>query len=527
MPPSDLPVIMASLNQRSLSASSQAALLPQRLSPSLKSRSIILPSVNLNTPVGAHSPRRRNSLSSQSTTPLTAARHLLTDTASPSSTPQQSHGSLRSHEHSVPLDLPPLTLSQATNSQLNTAGHSRNGSGSGPTTVTDSSLTVSQLHSVSARRNSRPLLWSGSNGIFKTFLSQHTVAQLMAESKPQSVVEVDSTMPPHEGFDKLLKANVLAAPVYDHTAKQYIGFLDVRDLVSSLIFAHESEALHVPWAETWIDVYKRGLARKYDGLGSASVAYLARRTPFKPVHKEHNLIDVAKALSTRLHRVPVVDPSSERCIHIISQSSIINYFIKHRHELRDEWKQSIQSLSIGLCKVMCATADQSAWSAFKLLEVSGVSGLAVIDKDGKLVGNTSARDLKLFVLDRGHLSLDVPIMTYLSQIRQLEHIDEVHPSCSVTLSATIGYVMELMAATKYHRVFIIDVQARPIGVLSVTDILRFACADTPPPNILTAHSPSASPRSSISAVVGSAFGTGQSAITQTPTHHAPLPATGV
>jgi len=109
--------------------------------------------------------------------------------------------------------------------------------------------------------------------------------------------------------------------------------------------------------------------------------------------------------------------------------------------------------------------------------VSNVSGVAVVDSAGKLVGNTSAKDLKLFMLDRGNLSLDQLIMEYLSAIRQRELVNEVHPSCSVTVSASIGHVIELMHATKYHRVFVVDPNMRPIGVLSVTDILRFACAD--------------------------------------------------
>jgi len=106
-----------------------------------------------------------------------------------------------------------------------------------------------------------------------------------------------------------------------------------------------------------------------------------------------------------------------------------------------------------------------------------VSGVAVVDNNGKLVGNTSAKDLKLFMLDRGNLSLDQLIMEYLSAIRQREMVNEAHPSCSVQLSASIGHVIELMSATKYHRVFLVDKEGRPIGVLSVTDILRFACAD--------------------------------------------------
>jgi CBS domain-containing protein len=214
-----------------------------------------------------------------------------------------------------------------------------------------------------------------------------------------------------------------------------------------------------------------------DKLGSASITYLSRRSPFRPVRRSSSLMDAAKALATQVHRVPVLDEGSKKCVYIISQSSIISFLIQHKAAFRDEWKQSIASLSLGLCQVISITTEATAWTAFKLLEVSGVSGVAVVDGSGKLVGNTSAKDLKLFMLDRGSLSLDQLIMEYLSAIRQREMQDVRHPSCSVQLSASIGHVIELMSATKYHRVFVVDKEARPIGVLSVTDILRFACAD--------------------------------------------------
>ena len=481
---------------------------------------------SLPEPVGGkHSPRRRNSIGGGAAlTPMSQARVLLSpDAGSPSRSPQLSHGSLLHHEHSTPavIDLPPSAL--GVNAVLGPTTPTMSGGGLGshrgslveashrgslaeanspqasalsspttphlppltlnslPSTFTPSTLAAT-LPSLSARRNSKPLLWSGNNATFKSFLSSHTVREMIAASPPQRVVEVECTCTPYEGFETLLKANILAAPVYDPAKKEYTGFLDVRDLVSSVIFAHEEQLLQAerPWSETWMDVARRkgsGGREGGENVGSASVTYLSRRSPFRPVRLSSSLLDAAKALATRVHRVPVIDESTRRCVYIISQSSIINFLIQHKALFRDEWKQSIASLSLGLCQVISISTDATAWTAFKLLEVSNVSGVAVVDGMGKLVGNTSAKDLKLFMLDRGNLSLDQLILDYLSAIRQRELTNEVHPSCSVTVSASIGHVIELMHATKYHRVFVVDKEGRPIGVLSVTDILRFACAD--------------------------------------------------
>lgn len=442
-------------------------------------------------------------------TPLSHARSILRpDDGSPSRTPQLAHGSLLKHEHSLPsgeltsgpsgVNSTPIThhrrKSSAAMSSLSAAHLAsqqveHRGSGSQLLSVSDDPNRPPPT--LLGRRNSRIIQFSGVNASFKQFLSKHTVQDLNL-TPSQKVIEVDGKLSPAEGFEILLKANILSAPVVDpHPApngNRYTGFLDVRDLVSSIIFAHEESQLQNAWTESFQDL-SQTVNKKFSAASTnpsaeavtapnVTLTYLSRRNPFKPVLLSDTLLTVARAMSNQLHRVPVVDPATGQCIAIISQSSIVQYFIAHKAELESEMKQSLAQLSIGLCRVISCASDLPTWNAFKLLEVSGVSGIAVVDAQGKLCANTSARDLKLFVLNRGSLSLDVSIIDYLSQIRQRSDVGfENHPSCSVGLSSSIGHVMSLMHATKYHRVFIVDGLNKPIGVLSVTDILRFACAD--------------------------------------------------
>jgi hypothetical protein len=79
---------------------------------------------------------------------------------------------------------------------------------------------------------------------FSRFLQQYSVKDL-SRSVPTigNIIDIDGTLKPLEGFEILLKNNIEAAPVYTITvdqhgikSKDYTGFLDVRDLVSSVIF---------------------------------------------------------------------------------------------------------------------------------------------------------------------------------------------------------------------------------------------------------------------------------------------------
>lgn len=104
-------------------------------------------------------------------------------------------------------------------------------------------------------------------------------------------------------------------------------------------------------------------------FGSAvSVTYLSRRNPFRPMTVGASLLQVSRALSTQLHRVPIVDESG-KCIGIVSQSVLIQFLAAHRDELKDELRQTVGGLQLGMCKVISVTSDASAWQAFKVSSI--------------------------------------------------------------------------------------------------------------------------------------------------------------
>lgn len=414
----------------------------------------------------------------------------------------------------------------------------------------------------------------GKNSNYQKLLSSHTVSDIPA-THPE-VIEVDSTLTPLAGFKVLLDKNILSAPVWNDSTKSYMGFLDIRDLVSSVMFASKAMAVNkqmgsprgrsgspgTPTRTTprgslsrtdasglaissvaspanqsisspanrgsikdiqvahadangpgsargsfrdrlsltprgsgssprpssvsgsprlrgkfsWDDTMDLGI-RKFAQQGEGvSLAYLAKRNAFTAVSSNTNLFEVAKQLSTGLHRIPVVDDSG-KCTQIISQSSILQFLFDHREALGSQGEQTLKQLQIGLKPVMQCTATTVAEMAFGLMDNARLSGIAVVDVEGKVVGNTSARDLKYFVLDKGSLSMKMPILDYLSQIRQRDVADRA-PVCCVSWNKSINAVIELMVATHYHRVFIVDKDRRPIGVVSITDLLHISTSRT-------------------------------------------------
>jgi len=199
---------------------------------------------------------------------------------------------------------------------------------------------------------------------FVTLLKSHLVSFVPV---PPQLVVVSSTETPVQGFEKLLKYNILAAPVYDEATKKYTGFLDIRDLISYAVFAFENrdKIAYKPKGPVYTTL-----------IDDVTVTYFSRRNPFHPVSSQATLWDVAQILAKGVHRVPVVD-SSGKFFNIISQSTLIQLF---NHELSASLKEvALLKLpaSLGSSPVLSVSADTLAIDAFKLMDNSKRTGIAL------------------------------------------------------------------------------------------------------------------------------------------------------
>merc|ERR1712130_487664 len=113
-----------------------------------------------------------------------------------------------------------------------------------------------------------------------------------------------------------------------------------------------------------------------------------------------------------------------------------------------------------------------AYDAFSLMSKLNLSGLAVVNQDGTLIHNTSATDIKLWLMASS--TLEDTIEQFLINIRKLS-LTERYPITVCSLKDTFKRGVQKIQATKYHRLWIVDDKTKPIGVLALTDIFKFIC----------------------------------------------------
>lgn len=289
------------------------------------------------------------------------------------------------------------------------------------------------------------------------------------------IVTIDSKTSLHEAFEALLSNNILSAPVWD--GHQYIGFLDIRDLVSFVVFVYDQQK--VQDNSRLQDLLLHGAEQfRMIGTDGVTVSYLSRRHRFSPVKDEESMTKIVDLLSNpTTHRVPVVDAEG-KIINIVSQSTIVKLLSQKCIKVGDpneiDDSPQISECGVGSSPVLSVSRNETVINTFRLLDAKNKSGVALVDETGRLVGTTTGKDLGLFLRKPSLAALNRPIFEHLQEIRA-QSIEIRTPAIGVFGKDKLSRAIALLAATNVHRVFVVSDEASytPVSVISITDVLKW------------------------------------------------------
>lgn len=231
------------------------------------------------------------------------------------------------------------------------------------------------------------------------------------------------------------------------------------------------------------------------------------------------MIEVLELLSTRARRVPIVDSHSGKVIKLISQMDIVRGLhtliqVSRENELPNFLLESPESTGIGPSKVITITEDDEAREAFKLMIDHNISCVGIVDESNKLCGVISNMDISVVVNEkknpatnnnnhnkhfnpmmmgqthtrpRGRFSIATGMgnvnylgmlsMQFMGEVRKMnegpqgsrkEHVSV----CEATVLTPFRTIIELIYRTGMHRVFLVDANKSPVGIVSVSDICK-------------------------------------------------------
>jgi len=317
------------------------------------------------------------------------------------------------------------------------------------------------------------------------------------------VIRVLTTDSVNDGFQTLVKNDILSAPVYNPESKTYVGFFDISDALQ-LIYLSDF-FFHLVCEMAPKDVL-RGSASEI--LSTQEQLFIGQifedpndttlnRPKWAPVKEHDTLHHVLELLADGCRRVPVMNDQGE-ILKIVSQSAVVAALEnlleaqeKSKVPVNEIFNKSLHDLNLGLKPVKCLRADSNTVKdAFGLMTENGISAVGITDDDGSLFTCITSKDIRAFrdvksaMIQRfqsegitsGSLKvlMEMNLRDFTAFTRQsLHEINISAISVVVRETTTLRTVIAKLAKTKKHRVFIVDERSHPIGVVSVSDVAQF------------------------------------------------------
>lgn len=202
--------------------------------------------------------------------------------------------------------------------------------------------------------------------------------------------------------------------------------------------------------------------------------------------------DVLKALcQPAVHRVPMMGKATFKqelfgekekrpLERFLTQSDLLKFVADHLDDFGAAVDVTIDN-KLGTRPVYCVSATSKTIDAFRELVNRKVTALGVIDDDGVLVGNVSVRDIRFIVKQNMGAELNSSLDDFATDIRK-HNPDIPKDVIACVESDTVRSVITKLYNNRIHRLYIVDSEHKPLGVISLGDVFHYLLESLSPDN---------------------------------------------
>jgi len=297
-------------------------------------------------------------------------------------------------------------------------------------------------------------------------LVKETKIEDIAKQRNRKVILLHEDVPLKTALNILHDNNVLSAPVTNND-HHFEGFIDVLDISGYALQYYHSQMpqfrvwetnskLKFPAAEQFFETPIRNITN-----------YSLWNYPVY-VYDNNSIADLLVAFHERhfkAHRVAVLNRNNE-FVNIVSQTDVAHFAYKNTHLLGEKASMTISDLRL-VKPCISVRMDTPFANALEVLFSNRVSGIALLDHEGKIAGNFSASDLR-GLLPSTFDDFYCAIPKFLEDIRATR---KAIPPVTCTNKATLAEVLELFCTQSVHRIYVVDEHYKPYGVVSLSEVM--------------------------------------------------------
>jgi CBS domain-containing protein len=180
----------------------------------------------------------------------------------------------------------------------------------------------------------------------------------------------------------------VSAPVYDLDGVTFLGLVDALDILAYIVSIFDE-----------IEQQGASIFNRLENEARFSKVTVSQVADF--AHNAAPQLSVGTSLwdalmlfvDKKAHRILIVSETGQ-IVSILTQAAVINLVAAHPGCLGELGKRTVKDLDLGSRPVLVVEKHVRAIDAFKKMHEHHISGIGVMDHNGYLIGNISARDLK-------------------------------------------------------------------------------------------------------------------------------------
>eukprot|EP01080_Neovahlkampfia_damariscottae_P008377 gene8377-202_t len=281
------------------------------------------------------------------------------------------------------------------------------------------------------------------------FLKEHTCYDMMPASNKVVVFDIDTQV--KEAFRLAAEEHLQFTVLWDGKTKNICGVLTVTDLIDVLYHYHEEPKVIK-------ELIHNNTIRKWREIGTRN-----RPEQLLQLSPDESLMSVITFFDKKgIRRAPVV---SDGCIlHILTHALILSYLMKKINDQLPIFKKSLLELGIGTyAKIKTAKPTDKVFDVISMFSQYTISAVPIVNEKGSVIDVYSRTDVLYMTKD-----FDVG-QTIEEALKEKPKI----PVYTCVQTETFENIIRHLSKSRIHRLLIMDDDARVIGIVSVSDILKF------------------------------------------------------
>jgi len=275
-----------------------------------------------------------------------------------------------------------------------------------------------------------------------------------------------------EVWKGLTKHGFLSVPVLQKKGLKYYGSVDLLDIVVNVVDTFGKTNLEN--SENYWELVQKDEEFQSRLVNKIMTYPLSRRNPFHPITRGYSLFAAIELLAREpgLHRVPIIDNyENRRLVGMVTQSHLVKLLHDNLELIGEKRNKPLHLVPEAIKPVITMNENDSAVDSFKKMIEKAISGVAIVNDTGKLVGNLSASDMKAISTDgRMFWRLYETNKNFIAKVRK-DSEGRPRGVVHVKTSDTIETAIKQLSEHNLHHVYLVDDERKPIGVISLKDIL--------------------------------------------------------